>query len=260
MERRAFMSFLPGAAAYLSGSGAAASTEKGSRFYTLDFFHLKNGTQPARLHEFLKSTMIPALRRAQAGPVLVLEAVMAPHMPQVAVLVGASSFEDIWGIHTRTYADAAFNTGLMAWEKGDEPAFETQNSLVLETAKYSPELVPDKEPRKAQRFFELRVYHSPSWAQLRALHERFAGPEIQIFHRVGIHPVLYTSTAVGPNMPNLTYLIPFDSLDEREKSWARFQSDPEWIKVRKESIEKHGQISSVMQISLYRAAPYSPVG
>jgi len=29
--------------------------------------------------------------------------------------------------------------------------------------------------------------------------------------------------------------------------------------VRKESIEKHGQISSVIQISLFRAMAYSPI-
>ncbi len=254
------MSFLVGAGAAMSDSGAAPSTEKHIRFYALDFFQLKNGTQPARIHEYLKNTMIPALRRAQAGPVLVLEAVMAPHMPQVAVLIGGSSFDDLWTINTRVSTDAVFNKGLATWEKGDEPAFETQNSMVLEAAKYSPELVPDKEPREKPRLFELRVYHSPTWRQLSALHERFAGPEIQIFHRVGIHPVLYTSTVVGPNMPNLTYLIPFDSLDAREKAWAKFQTDPEWIKVRQESIDKYGQISSIMQISLYKAAPYSPVG
>ena len=93
-----------------------------------------------------------------------------------------------------------------------------------------------------------------------ALHERFAGRVIRIFHRCGIHPVLYTSTLIGPNMPHLTYLIPFESLDAREKAWNAFGADPEWIKVRKDSIDKHGQISSVIQISLYKATPYSPVG
>ena len=38
-----------------------------------------------------------------------------------------------------------------------------------------------------------------------------------------------------------------------------YGGDPEWTKVRAESIAKHGQISSIIQISLYRAAPYSPV-
>lgn len=60
--------------------------------------------------------------------------------------------------------------------------------------------------------------------------------------------------------PNLTYLTPFANLTEREKAWNAFSADPEWIKVRKESIDRGGQISSQMQISLYRATAYSPVG
>jgi hypothetical protein len=60
-------------------------------------------------------------------------------------------------------------------------------------------------------------------------------------------------------MPNLTYVIPFENLAAREKAWDAFGADPEWVKVRKESTDKHGQISSVIQISLYRATPYSPI-
>ena len=60
-------------------------------------------------------------------------------------------------------------------------------------------------------------------------------------------------------MPNLTYLIPFENLAAREKAWDAFGADAEWVKVRKESIEKYGQISSVVQISIFKAAEYSPV-
>jgi hypothetical protein len=60
-------------------------------------------------------------------------------------------------------------------------------------------------------------------------------------------------------MPNLTYLIPFDSLAAREQAWAAFGADPEWAKVRQESVEKYGQISNIIGISLYRATAWSPV-
>jgi len=60
-------------------------------------------------------------------------------------------------------------------------------------------------------------------------------------------------------MPNLVYLIPFENLAEREKAWAAFGADPEWQKVRKESVAKYGQISQIINISLYRATAYSPV-
>ena len=94
---------------------------------------------------------------------------------------------------------------------------------------------------------------------LKKLHERFQGPEIRIFHRVGVHPILYTSTVFGLERPNLTYLIPFDNLAEREKAWNRFGADEEWLRVRKQSIEEGGQISARMNISLYKAAAYSPL-
>jgi hypothetical protein len=151
-----------------------------------------------------------------------------------------------------------------AWDKiergpkfENEPPFENETLSVLQAAPYSPEIVAQK--RDKPRYFELRTYHSPTAYQLRALHERFAGPETKIFHRSGIFPLFYSSTVFGANMPNLTYLIPFDSLAAREKAWDAFGADPEWVKARKESIDKYGQIVAVSDISIYRAAPYSPV-
>ena len=52
-----------------------------------------------------------------------------------------------------------------------------------------------------------------------------------------------------------------DTMDlaAREKAWAAFGADPEWVKVRADSVAKSGQISSVIQMSLFKAAAYSPV-
>ena len=76
---------------------------------------------------------------------------------------------------------------------------------------------------------------------------------------MGVHPVFYSSTVFGANRPNLTYLIPFDNLAAREKAWNAFGADEEWIKVRKESVERDGQITAVIDLSLHRATAYSPV-
>lgn len=91
------------------------------------------------------------------------------------------------------------------------------------------------------------------------MHERFAGPEIGIFHRSGIHPILYGDTLVGPDMPNLTYLIPFASLADREKAWDNFAADPEWVKARAESVARGGEIVAEISATLWRPAPFSPI-
>jgi len=253
MDRRIFLGALSGLGALPSLAGAAP--EKKTRFYVLEQMFLKNGSQLPRIHETIGKTMLPLLNAVHTGPKIYLEALVAP---QFAAIYGFESLEDMWGTHVKLAASEEFRRKSEEFESGPEPPFEHQTNTLLLAADYSPEIVP--APASAQpRIFELRTYHSPTWRQLRALHERFAGPEIKIFGRCGIHPILYSSTIFGANMPNLTYLIPFDNLAAREKAWNAFGADPEWLKVRNESIEKHGQISSVIEISIHKAAPYSPV-
>jgi hypothetical protein len=260
MKRR---SFVRSAVALVLPSAAAAQAPtppKPRRVFVFEQYHLKNGTQPARIHEYLSKALLPALKRADAGPSIFLEALVAQHMPQVAVITQYDSIEHAFATRSKMMADAEVRKGFEAWESGAEQPYEHVSNTLLEATAYCPALTADREPRKTPRVFELRVYHSPTWRQLAALHERFAGPEIKIFARVGVHPVFYSSAVFGQNLPNLTYLIPFDNLAAREKAWTAFGADPEWVKVRKESIDRSGQISSVMQMSLYRATPYSPIG
>lgn len=242
----------------MAGVAGQGSTEKRPGAYVFEQFFLENGTQPPRFHDFCSKGLIPALERTAKMPVLALEAVMAPHMPQTALVAECASAGHMMDVAAKLHADEQFAKSLGSWESG-EPPYVNSSAWFLQAAPYSPEFKPADPPPAAPRYFELRVYHSPTSRQLKLLHERFAGPEIQIFHRVGVRPILYSTTVFGPDRPSLVYLIPFDSLAAREKAWAAFAADPEWIKVRKESIDKGGQISLRMQITLYRATPYSPI-
>jgi len=238
---------------------AANATEKRTAIYSLEQFKLKNGTQLPRLHEYFGNSYLPAASKLHPGPRIYLEALIAPHMPQIMAIQGFHSFDEMFHVHGALDEDAGLKKAREALEAGLEPALEALDSAILGATPYSPEIVPADHSGKPPRIFELRQYHSPTWRQLEALHARFSGPEIKIFHRTGIHPLFYSSTLIGPNQPNPTYLIPFDNLAAREKAWTAFGADEEWQQVRKESVEKHGQISSIIQIALYKATAYSPV-
>ncbi len=256
LNRRQFFSGLPAA---LPLAAAARTQGQGrTKFYVLERFFLENGSQPARIAEFFAKSLLPTMERFHRGPKIVLEALAAPHMPQVVLIMGVESVEQIWSLSKALFADKDFNAAFDKWESG-EPPYLSSESMLLVATDYSPEAAAPAKPPESPRVFELRTYHSPTARQWKQLHERFAGPEIKIFHRTGVHPLFYTSTVFGPNRPNLTYLIPFDNLAAREKAWTAFGADPDWVKVRAESIARGGQISSVSQISLYRAASYSPI-
>jgi NIPSNAP protein len=252
MHRREFLAVTGG----VTMAAAGAPGARKSNYYLLENYYLRHSTQLARINEFMSQGL--AASGVHQGPQIFLEALVAPHVPQFMVVMGLESPEELPALRRKFQANETFSKAFAAWENGPEPPYEHFSTTLLKATDYAEEIAL-KPMKSGVRVFELRTYHSPTWKQLAALHQRFAGPEIRIFHRVGVHPILYTETVLGQNMPNLTYLTPFDSLAAREKAWDAFAADPEWIKVRKESIDAHGQISSVIQLSLWKATPWSPI-
>src|SRR5258706_15045264 len=109
---------------------AAAATEKRTRFYSLESFKLKAVTQLPRLHELLGKKQAGI----SSGPKIYLEALVAPHMPQLAAIYGFSSLDELLAVHGKSRFD-----GL---DSGPEPAFESLDTTLLEAAPYSPEIAP----------------------------------------------------------------------------------------------------------------------
>jgi len=262
MNRRHFATNIAAGLAGIAATkrGDAAGETRRNGVYLIESIRLQQGTQRNRLDEFYTGTLLPALNKLKAAPPLVMEAVIGPHTPEMLLVLGSSSMNDLTDMLTKLEADPAVGKGMAQLESGPEPPYDSRQMTVVGAAPYSPPGLPETPADKAaaRRYFELRVYHASSSAILIALHKRFAGPETKIFARSGIHPVLYGTTMFGGEMPNLTYLIPFDSLGAREKAWDTFNADPEWLKVREES-NKNGQLVSVSNISIYRAVAYSPV-
>jgi hypothetical protein len=242
----------------LAESSAEAQTNaRKTKLYRLDYFYLRQGDQGNRVNQFV-SSQLPLLTR-NIHTLGIFTAAIGPHLPLTLVLSGFSSFEEMETSDEGVRQDSAYQAAFQEMEKGTEPPYDSAERVLLRPTGFSPEIVPLAEKPKTPRVFELRMYHSPTERQLRQLHDRFAGPEIAIFHRSGIHPVLYANTIAGPNMPNLTYLTPFASLAEREKAWDAFGADPAWQKARAESVAKGGQIVAQSTITLLKAAPFSPI-
>lgn len=79
--------------------------------------------------------------------------------------------------------------------------------------------------------YELREYTCVP-GRLPDLIRRFEDHTLGIWRRMGIRPVAFFTTYVGPSSAQLTYLLQWDSLSERELTWAAFLADPAWLEVR----------------------------
>jgi len=259
MDRRTFSQTLTAAGMLSQAATPAGAQETGrkTRLYRMDYFHYRQGDQGARINQFF-SSLVPLLTK-HVNTLGVFTAVLTEHTQTTLVLSGFSSFDEMTAAGRAVEADSGYQKAHEEFERGAEPPYDTAERQLLAATDFSPEIVPLAEKPKSPRYFELRVYHSPTQRQLRLVHERFAGPEIAIFHRSGVHPIFYADTIIGRELPNLTYMIPFATLADRETAWDKFGADPEWVKARADSVAKGGQIVNYNSITMYRATPFSPI-
>jgi hypothetical protein len=100
--------------------------------------------------------------------------------------------------------------------------------------------------------YELRVYEVVP-GRMPAVVNRFANITLELFKKHGIKPVLFLEPVLGINN-QLTYLLRWNSLAEREERWDAFASDPEWIAARNET-EKDGPIVARVTNTIHREIP-----
>lgn len=88
--------------------------------------------------------------------------------------------------------------------------------------------------------YELRVYRCLP-GRLPALLKRFDTVTLKLWEKHGIRPAGFFTTLIGESNQELTYMVAWESLAEREQKWNAFQADPDWINARAAS-ESDGQI------------------
>ena len=103
--------------------------------------------------------------------------------------------------------------------------------------------------------YELRIYHTVP-GRLPALLARFQNHTLRVWDRFGIRQVGFWTTEVGPSNSDLTYMLAWENLAERERKWAAFMSDPEWVKIRDES-QKDGPILTGITNQMLIPTPFS---
>jgi hypothetical protein len=237
VNRRKFLA-ISGAAAGLAPLGglcmaADATAQTGRDYYLLQQYQIENEAQKTRMDAFLRNAAIPALNRAGVRPVGVFTLEKSETPSPFFVLLRHKSPEVLLGLVDKLLADAEFvakGVDAAAATTG-KAAFKRLESSLMLAFKGMPEMeTPVKEPG---RVFQLRTYESPSIKTARKKIEMFndAG-EMKIFRRVGLNPVFFGETLVGPKMPNLTYMLGFPSRKEQDANWAKFSKDPDWQRLR----------------------------
>ena len=88
--------------------------------------------------------------------------------------------------------------------------------------------------------YETRVYRCLP-GRLPALLKRFETITLKLWEKHGIRQAGFFTTLVGESNQELTYILAWESLADRDKKWGAFATDPEWLAARAKT-EEDGQI------------------
>lgn len=194
------------------------------RAYTLD------DTQRDPFCQFLGRVAAPALQRLGRGPVGLFE--KRDGTGQVWALLRHDSLASILGLETQLLADQAYQRdgGAIVDAVNDTKAYQELDRRLLLAFEGMPTL---EQPVTGDgRVYQLRIYESPSVKTGLKKIEMFNTAEIAIFRDCGMHPVIFGQAILGGPLPNLTYLLGFESAEAQKAAWGKFRTHPEWLKLR----------------------------
>ncbi len=264
MKRRDFIAATALAGAVPLKTIAAAAAPQGNpdpEYYELRQYHLLSSGKRRPLNAFLRDAAIPAWNRHGIEPVGVFTVMYGPNRPTIYVLLPHKSLESFATADSRLTADARYQQAGASFLDApmSDPAYVRMESSLMAAFAQMPRLeVPAGAAENKARIFELRTYESHSKKKAKKKIEMFnEGGEIAIFRKTGLGPVFFGETLIGPNLPNLTYMLAFNDMVDRDKRWQSFSSSPEWKQLSADQAYAD-TVSNITDIFL-RPTPYSQI-
>jgi len=199
-------------------------------YYELRVYTFENLAQQ-KLTEDFYNLAIPALNNLGVEKVGLFQEFEPSSPEKLFVLIPYKSLADFSEVNAAMDTDLDFQNSAAAYLNAppSQPAYVRIESSLMRAFKNFPTLV---SPKNESRIFELRQYQSASEAAGKKKIEMFndAG-EIEIFKRLQFNPVFWGETIIGADRPNLTYMVTFDDLNDKETKWSNFLDDPQWKEI-----------------------------
>jgi len=236
---------------------AWAQSPSARQLYELRTYHFASAEKQTAFADFLEKTAIPAFNRAGVQPVGVwkMQAKDNPKLnlkedsTDLYVLLPHNSFDDLTKFDSKLAADTAYQKDGAAIlnARGRDAAYTRYDSMLLLAMEGAPHIaVPSKSPT---RVMELRTYWSPNPERAKNKLDMFNKGEFQVFNKVGMPGIFYGGAIVGPDQPQLTYMIVHESYEAAAKNWSAFGAHPDW-KALNQDKSYAGNVSKVLNYFL----------
>ncbi len=229
MERREFIqkSFLATSAIGMTPTATADETTK-------EIFELRvyESRSTQNLENYLSKALIPALNRLGIKKVGAFSEIGKSEPAKTYLVIPYATMQDYAATISqlkkdKDYAQASLDFNQLGVDQA--PFFRYDTSLMIAFDGFPKLVAPEIKPR----IFELRTYEGYSDDAVRRKIKMFNESEFPIFYRTKLTPVFFGEVIAGKNLPQLTYMITFKDVEERNANWKAFGADPEWQRILK---------------------------
>lgn len=258
MKRRNFIAGVgPLALAPLAAVSQVRDTKDDNRqFLEWIKYTLPSGSNKNRVRDYYAQAAIPALNKIGIQNIGVFNVMFGPNTPSLYVLIPHDNFDSLLTYQDKLLQDGDYRKAADDYLSSsiDEPAFVRMERGLKRAFQGMPKVASPKERIGDKRIMELRRYESHNYLKGQKKIDMFnhAG-EIKVFHETGLTPVFFGESLFGTMMPNLTYMLAFKDMDERNRSWDKFRVSPGWDAI-KDLEEYKDTVSNITDIILRPAA------
>jgi hypothetical protein len=240
----------------------ASTAAKQRLYYELRRYQLVDGPQKKICDAFFEKAFIPAANKLGITPVGVFNLTVGPSTPAMYVLLPSATLDPLVNLEAHLANDTQYVSAGTPFLSAPAvaPAYQRiESQLMIAFEKIPGVTLPAATATNAARVFELRTYESPSDLDHKRKVEMMQSGEELIFNKAGFTQVFYGDTLIGGHLPNLTYMLSFESLAARDQHWTAFATNPDWKTMQANPRYAFENIVSNISNFILQPAPYSQI-
>jgi len=255
MNRRNFIQQSTLAAASVGVFSRPAVADQ--QYYEWRTYQLKSRGKMNVFGEYLQKAFIPAMNALGIDNVGVFTEMGLSDPPRLHLLLPFSNLEEFSQSTPAMLEQAVYQENSATFAENDSPTnpqFTRYENSLMRAFSAIPQM---KVPEAQERIFELRTYEGFNDDAVRRKITMFNEDELPIFYETGLDPVFFGETLIGQHLPQLTYMLAFRDMEERDANWKKFIDHPEWKRVS--GLPKYADSVSNIHRVFLEPTPYSQV-
>jgi hypothetical protein len=250
MERRKFIYAAAASGILPMAAYSRASVPfifEGKELYEIRTYETKFGGDQNFLKDYLANLLGKSLIRLGANNFMIFTELGNSDPTNLWVFISypdATSFIRAQGLHADPeYATRAAEYNALTKEQALYNRYSSSLLLAFDG------MAKMKDPVDGASLFEMRTYEGYSEDAVRRKIKMFDDEEIDLFLKVGLHPVFFGEMIIGPYRPSLTYMLNFRDMEERDANWKTFGSSPVWNEMKSKEIYAN-TVSNIRRVFL----------